>query len=84
MKMYQIYVCDECGFESKDRDAVELCEAKHIGLNTLEEMHDYNALKLAVAYFKSVLSKTKNEQTEAAYNHYVDKLVMFEQKHGLV
>lgn len=83
MRMRQVYVCDFCRHESTDRDEVELCEAKHMGLQSIEEKHQYDALKSAAAHFASVVYSTNNEKTRAAYDTAIKKLLDFEVKHGL-
>ena len=83
MRMYQVYVCERCGRESRSHDEIELCEAKHIGLQSIEEKHEYDALKSATAYFASVVSRTNNEKTRAAYDEAVEKQLAFEAEHGI-
>ena len=77
MRMYQVYVCEYCGKESLSHDKIEECEAAHMGL-TVEEKHT------SAEYFGSVVSTTNNEQTRAAYDNAIKKLVQFEQSHGMV
>ena len=83
MRMYQVYVCDCCGRESRSRDEIELCEAKHIGLQSIEEKHEYDALKAATAYFASVVYSRSNEETRAAYDVAIEKQLAFEAEHGI-
>lgn len=83
MRMNQVYVCDFCGHESKDHDEIELCEAKHIGLQSIEEKHQYDALKSATAYFASVVYNTNNEKTRAAYDAAVERQLAFEAEHNI-
>lgn len=82
MRMYQVYVCEHCGKESLSHDAIEECEAAHMGL-TVEEKHTWDALKSAAKYFGSVLSITNNEQTRTAYDNAIEKLVSFERLHRI-
>ena len=84
MLQYTTYVCETCGFESKDRDVVELCEARHLGLTTLEEKHTHDALKSAARYYASLLLENKNEKTEAAHDKAIKDLLEFETIHGLI
>ncbi len=83
MRMYQVYVCDFCGHESTSHDEIELCEARHIGLQSIEEKHEYDALKSATAYFASVVYRMNNKETRAAYDKAVEKQLVFEAKHGI-
>lgn len=84
MKIYQTYVCETCGFESRNHEEVELCEAKHIGLTNLEDKHAYDSLKMLAEYCGSVISKTKNEETEKAFDEAINKLIAFEKEHGIL
>lgn len=82
MRMYQVYVCEKCGKESRCCEEIEVCEAAHMGLSVTEK-HSWDALKSAARYFGSVVLTTNNEQTRAAYDDAVEKLVSFEQSHGM-
>ena len=83
MKMYQVYVCETCGHKSIDRDEVELCETKHMGLKSLEDKHTYDALKGLVKHCSAVLSSCSNDQTRAAFDKAIKQLIAFEEKHGI-
>ena len=41
MRMYKVYVCECCGKGSLSHDAIEVCEAAHMGL-TVEEKHNWD------------------------------------------
>ena len=83
MKMYQIYVCEHCGKESQSHDEIEECEAAHMGL-TVAEKHTWDTLKSAAKYFGSVVSSNNNNRTRATHDDAIEKLVSFEQSHGLL
>lgn len=83
MKMYQVYVCETCGYESRVQDEVELCEAKHIGLQSLEDKHAYDALQGLVKHCSQVVSVRSNEQTRAAYDKAIRDLIAFEKEHNM-
>ncbi len=82
MKMYQLYVCECCGKESRDVSEIERCEAAHMGLS-VEEKHSWDSLKSAARYFGNIVSATNNEQTRAAYDKAIDRLVSFKQTHNI-
>lgn len=82
MRMYKVYVCECCGKGSLSHDAIEVCEAAHMGL-TVEEKHNWDALKSAAKYFGNIWSTTNNEQTRTAYDNAIEKLVSFEQAHKI-
>lgn len=83
MNQYTVYVCDKCGKESEDHDEIELCEAHHMGLQTLEEKHTYETLKSLAVYYGSVLYHTNNERTRKAYDDACEKLAAFEREHKM-
>lgn len=84
MRMYQVYVCETCGRESLDRDEVELCEARHMGLHNLHDKHTYDALKGYARYCGALVTYTRNNYTEAAFDDAIGKLVAFEKEHGVI
>lgn len=79
--MYQVYVCEVCGHESTIRDEVELCEAKHMGLHSLEDKHTYDALQSLVNYCSHLVSTRNNERTRSAYDEAIRNLIAFEEEH---
>lgn len=82
MKQYTMYVCETCGYESRDAEDVRKHEASHLGL-TLEELKAYRELKSFVAYTGSVISKTNNKETRSEFDKAVEKLMDFEKEHGI-
>ncbi len=43
MKTYQVYVCEECGKEARNKEDILQCEAEHLGLS-VEEKREYDHL----------------------------------------
>lgn len=82
MKSYMVYICETCGYESKDAKEVMQHEAAHLGL-TVEEMEQYRALKSFAFYMGSVVSHTKNDATDKAFDDAIHNLLDFEQEHGI-
>ena len=82
MKQYTTYVCETCGYESKNAEEVMQHEADHLGL-TVKEAEQYRALKSFVAYISSVVSHTKNEATDKAFDDAIQNLLEFEKEHGI-
>lgn len=82
MKQYTVYVCETCGYESKDVEDMRTHEASHLGL-TVEEMESYRALKSFAAYMGSVVTNRNNEETRSKFNEAVENLVVFEKEHGI-
>lgn len=82
MIMYQVYICEYCGKESKSYKVIEACEAAHFGL-TVEEKLSWDAMKLLVEYLGSIVLEENNERTRATYDNAIEKLVAFEQLHGI-
>lgn len=82
MKQHIIYECETCGKHSEDREEIMKCEAAHLGL-TIAEKQKWELLKERARYAGSVVSKTKNEQTDKAFDEAIEKLLMFEKEHRI-
>lgn len=82
MKQYTVYVCETCGYKSKDAKEIMQHEANHLGL-TVKEMEQYRALKSFTAYMGSIVSHTKNEATDRAFYDAIKNLLNFEKEHGI-
>ena len=82
MKQYTVYVCETCGYESRDVEDMRNHEASHLGL-TVEEMETYRALKSFAAYMGSVVANRNNEETRNKFDESIEKLVTFEKEHGI-
>ena len=82
MKQYTVYVCETCGYESRDVEDMRKHEAYHLRL-TVEEMETYRALKSFAAYMGSVVANRNNEETRNKFDESVEKLVTFEKEHGI-
>lgn len=82
MKQYIIYECKTCGKKSENREDILECEAAHLGL-TIAEKKTYDFLKEMVEYAGSVVSRTKNEETDKAFDKAVNELLAFEKEFGI-
>lgn len=82
MRSYTVYVCDTCGYENRDRDLVEKCEARHYGL-TVEEMHGYHALKSAVAHAEYLINVVSTASNRAYYENAIKNLEDFKKSHNI-
>lgn len=82
MKQYTVYVCETCGYESKDAEEIMQHEADHLGL-TVKEMEQYRALKSFASYVGFLVSQTKNEVTDKAFDDAIQNLLDFEKEHGI-
>ena len=83
MKIYQVFMCEGCGKESKIREDIELCEAQHIGLSTIEEKHDYDYLDFNIKNLSGIVNRTNNEQTRQELDTAIEKLLKFEKDHNM-
>ena len=83
MKIYQVYVCEVCGKESKTQEYIGLCEARHVGLNTIEEKHDYDYLNFNVKNLSGIVNRRNNEQTRQKLDTAIEKLLQFEKDHNM-
>ena len=82
MKQCTVYVCETCGYESRDVEDMRIHEASHLGL-TVKEMETYRAMKSFAAYMGSVVANRNNEETRNKFDESVEKLVTFEKEHGI-
>ena len=82
MKQYTVYVCETCGYESRDVEDMRIHEASHLGL-TLKEMETYKAMKSFAVYMGSVIANRKNEETERKYDEAIQVVIDFEKEHGI-
>ena len=82
MKQYTIYVCEKCGYESRNRDDMEEHEASHLGL-TAEEMRKYKSLSSFAQYMGWKVSSENNDRTRAKFDEAIEDLAKFEEEHGL-
>lgn len=82
MKQYTVYVCETCGYESKNANEVMQHEADHLCL-TVKEMEQYRDLKSFANYMGSIVSHTKNEETYEIFNDAIKNLLNFEKEHGI-
>ena len=82
MKQYTVYVCETCGYESRDVEDMRKHEASHLGL-TITEKQEWESLKDHVRYASSVVSRTKNEETDKAFDEAVEALIAFEKEHRI-
>jgi len=83
MKIHQVYECEVCGKESLNREDIELCEAQHIGLNTIEEKHNYDYLDFNVKHLSNIVNSTNNKQTRQELDTAIEKLLQFEKDHNM-
>lgn len=83
MRQYTMYVCETCGYESKDAKEMKEHEAAHFKL-TEEEAKQYEELKASAAYMGYVVSRTKNEETEQKFDEAIQNLLDFEKEHEIL
>jgi len=81
--MYQTFVCENCGKESRKHKEIEICEAFHLGLNNIE---DYQRWKLLDDYAKECtrrLSYQSNQNLRDTEEDAYKKLLAFEKEHKM-
>ena len=82
MKQHIIFECETCGKQSENREEIMKCEVAHLGL-TISEKQEWESLKERVRYSSSVVSRTKNEETDKAFDEAVETLLAFEKEHRI-
>ena len=83
MRQYTMYVCETCGYESKDAKEMKEHEMAHMNL-TAEEVRQHEILKSSAIHIGYVASLTKNEETEQKFDEAIQNLFDFEKKHGIL
>ena len=76
----QVYICENCGHQSFDKEEIRRCEAYHLGL-TAKEMQEWEGLKDDVELWKR-LSRT-NRDAKITLTLVSQNLFVFEVQHGL-
>ena len=82
MKQHIIFECETCGKQSENREEIMKCEAAHLGL-TITEKQEWESLKERARYAGAVASRTKNEETDKAFDEAVETLLAFEKEHRI-
>jgi len=82
MKTYQVYVCEECGRESRSKENILQCEAEHLGLS-IEEKNEYDYLKNLVERWSFTANRICNQETRSALDSCITRLLAFEVEHNL-
>ena len=82
MKQHIIYECKTCGKKSDNREEILECESAHLGL-TIAEKKTYDFLKERVEHAGYVVSRTKNEETDKAFDKAINELIAFEKEFGI-
>ena len=83
MKIYRMYVCETCKIESKNHEEIELCEARHMGLHSLEDKRKWDELDKNAAKATAFRCKSNNEQTRREEDIAYEKLFGFEKEHNI-
>lgn len=82
MTQYTMYVCETCGFESKDFNEMEAHEASHLGL-TYDELLQYRKLQEAASQAGIATYYKNNATTQKQFDEAIEALVLFEKEHGI-
>lgn len=82
MRQHIIYECKTCGKKSDDKEEIFKCEAGHLGL-TIAEKKTYDFLKERAEHAGYIVSVTKNEETDKAFDKTIKELMAFEKEFGI-
>jgi len=83
MKNYPMYVCETCNKESPNKEEIELCEGRHLGLTTLEDKRTYDALLHNAKHASYVVSVSNNPENRKAEDIAIERLLEFEKEHNI-
>lgn len=82
MKQKTAYVCEYCGNSYFVQAVCEECEAHHLGL-TRREYLDWRILNKTAANAGKMMGCCNDEKTRNNFDTAIEKLVDFEEKHGI-
>lgn len=82
MKTVIRYQCEKCQKIYPTSHEAFLCESGHYGL-TVEDYSQWMALKNIAEKAGRIVSITKNEKTESAFDEAIQTLIHFEKEHHL-
>lgn len=82
MRIIQLYCCEECSYQTTNRDECLAHEANHFGL-TLPEYENWKRLSRAAEYAGNVVGTTNNPKTRRDFHIAIRELVDFEKEHNL-
>ena len=82
MKNYVMFVCETCGYESKDFRHMQEHEDSHLEL-TAEESAEYQSLKANIEVTNRMSILRHNNETRSKYNKAIEDLIAFERQHGI-
>ena len=89
MTQYTVYVCDICGYESKEYEEILNHEASHFNLSA-SEFESYNRMKgfaiYCLEYIKTDhgITLTNKSKARNMYIETVKKIKKFEEEHSLI
>ena len=83
MKTYLMCVCSICGKESKIKEEIELCEAKHMGLNSLDDYYVWKRLSTSAKNCTGSRCISSNNDTREAEDNAYKLLDQFEKEHNV-
>ena len=77
-------MCEYCDYLSESEIDCKTHEGKHIGNGlTFAQYKEWDELITKAAYFGKMVSCTKNRKTEAEFDNAINRLLAFEEKHGI-
>lgn len=82
MKKIVLYVCETCGYKTKDYRTMREHEASHIGL-TLEELNTYQSMQLHISHLREILVLRDHIEIRNRLKEELEKLDAFEKEHNL-
>lgn len=89
MTQYTVYVCDICGYESKEYEEILNHEASHFNLSA-SEFESYNTMKGFAKYYLDYIrndqhiTSTNRSKSRNMYIETVKKIKKFEEEHSLI
>ena len=78
-----IYICEACGQQSENKDEIQRCEWRHMGITDKEIGEQYTQLHKEVADAISHNQYTNDKETRQAVDDAINAEIAFEEQHGI-
>lgn len=83
MRTYLYFVCQICGKRAFRKEQIDLCEARHLGLETAQQKRYYSKLIDKYNLYRQSWKKKPRKATQNQMLKISNKIKKFEQEHNI-
>lgn len=83
MRTYLYFVCQICGKRAFRKEQIDLCEARHLGLETAQQKKYYSKLIDKYNLYRDTWKKKHKKATQHQMEKISNKIKKFEQKYNV-